>query len=56
MSTTWCETAPKRNKTRKLNPAVVSTGFASGEGGNDIPSRFCILVDLASHSELLEVG
>jgi hypothetical protein len=56
MSTTWCENAPKRNKTRQLNPAVVSTGFASGEGGNDIPSRFCILVDLASHSELLEVG
>jgi hypothetical protein len=49
-------TALKRNKTRKLNPAVVSTGFDSGEGGNDIPSRFCLLVDLASHSELLEVG
>jgi hypothetical protein len=56
VSTTWCETALKRNKTRKLNPAVVSTGFDSGEGGNDIPSRFCLLVDLASHSELLEVG
>ena len=33
VSTTWCETALKRNKTRKLNPAVVLPCVGPLEGG-----------------------